>query len=207
TAADGSQTPVRWVDGSSPRSGKYLDGGAIIIPVRPLQQNTSYSLQVEAQTSPGPGETMKISRTSGFLTGPDEEGLYESPSTNDTVTASSSKPLTGKRTARAVLLGDAGQPNLQITLSWKGDALKARIHCSSEVAKCSGPLRILVRRSGAKAQKLRFKARRGPLKVKLAAGRTINRTIIMTPKQLSSGHKHGFAIRWGGPAPVNARAN
>jgi hypothetical protein len=208
TAADGTDVPVRWVDGSSPRSGKYLDGGAIVIPVHPLEENTSYSLQVEAQTSPAPGETMKISRTSGFLTGPDEPPLYTSPTTNDTSSASSTKLLTGASTiAQPVLLGEAGQPNLQIALSWRGANVRARIHCASEEVKCTGPLRILVHRKGTKIQKLRFKARKGPLRIKLAAGRTINRTVIMTSRQTAAGHKRGFAVRWGGPAPVNVRAS
>jgi hypothetical protein len=207
TAADGSTVPVRWVDGSSPRSGKYLDGGAIVIPAYPLEENTSYSLQVEAETSPSPGETMRISRTSGFLTGPDEEGLYADPSTGDTVTASSDKPLSGKKSAAPALLGEVGKPNLQVALSWNGAGLRARIHCSSEVAACTGPLRILVNRKGGKIQKLRFKARRGPLRIKLGAGRTINRTVIMTAPQTAAGHKRGFSVRWGGPAPVKVRAS
>lgn len=208
TAADGSTVPVRWVDSSSPRSGRYLDGGGIIIPVTPLEPNTSYSLQVEAQTAPAPGETMKISRTSGFLTGPDEDGLYAAPSTNDTVSASSTKLLTGgKATAAPVLLGDPGQPNLQVSLRWIGtNLLRAQIHCSSEELACQGPMRVLVHRKGRKVQKLRFKARGGPLRIKLAAGRTINRTILMTTPQTTAGKKRGFAVRWGGSGNARARA-
>ncbi len=213
-ADDGSQVPLRWVDGTSPRSGRYLDGGAILIPVTPLKEGTTYGLRVEASTTSATGSRLLISRTSSFATGPDESDLVQAPEASDTVTAASTRGAAKKapggtkklkRGAPAVIGGE-GQPKLEVSLRWTPNGVRAKIHCESAVSRCQGPLRILVRRKGKKIQKLRFKARGGPLKLNLAPGRTINRRVVMTKRQIASGQKRGFAIRWGAPAPEKARA-
>lgn len=208
---DGAQVPLKWVDGTSPRSGKFLDGGAIVIPAVPLREGTTYGLRVEASTVTASGTRLLISRTSSFVTGPDESGLVQAPEASDTVTASSTRePVTTKTTKKKkyapTILGYEGQPKLAVSLRWSHNGLRARIECQSAVSRCEGPLRILVRRKGRKIQKLRFVARGGPLKVSLAPGKTINRRLKMTKRQVKSGKKRGFAIRWGAPAPERAKA-
>lgn len=214
TASDGSQVPLRWVDGTSARSGRYLDGGAILIPVSPLQENTTYGLRVEAAATSPSGSRLLISRTSSFLTGPDESGIAPSGAASDTVTAASTRggaaskgPLTKKKKRGApAVIGGEGQPKLAVSLRWTPKGVTAKIHCQSTVSRCEGPLRILVNRKGRKIQKLRFKARGGPLKLKLAPGKKINRTVWMTKRQMASGRKRGFSVRWGAPLPEKARA-
>ena len=72
--------------------------------------------------------------------------------------------------------------------------------------RCSGPLRVLVRKKGDKLGKLRFKARKGPLKVSLAPGRQIIRRVQLTKPQQHPGKKRGFSVRWGGGTPVRVTA-
>ena len=213
TAADGSQVPVRWVDGTSPRSGPYLDGGAILIPATPLKEGTAYGLRVEAATTSESGSRLQISRTSSFITGPDESDLAVAPESGDTVTAASVRPVAAPRRRSTKLkkgapaiLGAEGQPQLAVSLRWNDTGVRARITCLSTVSSCEGPLRVLVRKKGRKVQKLRFVARGGPLRVKLAPGKSINRRIIMQGKQIKSGKKRGFAIRWSSPGTEKARA-
>ena len=200
-ADDGSQVPLRWVDGTSPRSGRYLDGGAILIPVTPLKENTTYGLRVEASTTSPSGTRMLISRASSFVTGPDESELLQPPEASDTVTASSTRGPSAprkpgikklKRGAPAII-GAEGQPKVAVSLKWTEHGIKAKIECRSTVSRCEGPLRILVNRKGRKIQKLRFKARGGPLKLRMAPGKTINRTVIITKRQMA----------WSSPAFVD----
>ncbi|MDO9356885.1 MAG: CAP domain-containing protein [Solirubrobacteraceae bacterium] len=218
TATDGSSVELRWVDGNSARSGRFLDGGAILIPVVPLKENMQYGLRVEAATTAQNGTRLLISRTTSFVTGPDESDLVQSPEASDTVTAASRRDPQPSRTTSSsstvkrakkgapVTIGEAGTAQLQVSLRWTRTGVKAKIHCASDVSRCQGPLRILVRRKGSKIQKLRFKARGGPLKLSLAPGRTIKRSVFMTKRQIASGKKRGFAVRWGAPAPEKARA-
>lgn len=207
---DGAPVPVRWVDAASPRSGRYLDGGAIVIPTAPLREGVTYGLRVEAATTNPGGQRLLISRTTSFVTGPDESDLVEAPETNDTVTAASARPGgsgTPGNSKLPVVLGADGQAQLAVALAWSKKGLRARIRCESTTVRCTGPLRILVRRKGGKIQKLRFVARGGPLKVNLAPGRSIMRRVLLTDKrQRTSGRKRGFAIRWGGSMPVKAKA-
>lgn len=212
-ADDGSQIPVRWVDGTSEKSGRYLDGGAILIPVSPLKENTTYGLRVEAAATAPSGSRLLISRTTSFLTGPDESASVQDPIASDTVTAASTRgggpsqaPTKKLRRGAPAVIGGEGQPKLAVSLKWTSKGVKAKIHCQSSVSRCEGPLRILVNRKGRKIQKLRFKARGGPLKLKLAPGKKINRTVWMTKRQMASGRKRGFSIRWGAPLPEKARA-
>ena len=213
-ADDGSQVEVRWVDGASPRSGSYLDGGAILIPATPLKEGTTYGLRVEAATTSATGSRLQISRTSSFITGPDESDLALSPTTTETVTAASARPVatTKKKAPKKLkkgapaILGAEGAPKLAVSLRWNETGVRARITCLSTVSRCEGPLRVLVRKKGRKVQKLRFVARGGPLKLSLAPGKSINRRIIMQGAQIKSGKKRGFAIRWGSPGIEKARA-
>jgi hypothetical protein len=202
---DGSKVPVRWVDSTSPKSGPFLDGGAMVIPTEPLAEGSGYSLLVEATTTTSSGAHLRISRTSGFTTGPDETGEFEAPTTNDTVSASRTGGPS-KKVHSPIILGAVGQPKLTVSLVWSNVGVRARIHCASQGERCTGPLRILVKKKNGHYGKLRFMARKGPLKINLAANHTITRRVAMDTKQRRSGKKRGFAIRWGGPEPVPAKA-
>ncbi len=212
---DGSEAPLRWVDANSPRSGRYLDGGAILIPTSPLKEGVVYNLRVEAETTSSSGQTVRISRTTSFTTGPDESELAESAETNDTVTAASSNrpsasaPATsGKPKPNSAVIGADGQAKLAVSLAWSnhGKGLRVRIQCQSATVRCEGPMRVLVRKRGNKLGKLRFKARKGPLKLSLAPGRQIVRRIKMTNVQQHHGKKRGFSVRWGGSTPIRVTA-
>ena len=213
TATDnGSEAPLKWVDASSPRSGKYLDGGAILIPTSPLKEGVVYGLRIEAETTSSSGQHLVISRTTSFTTGPDESDIAEQPAeTNDTVTASSSRPSSSPSVSprpQTTVLGTDGQAKLAVALAWthhrKG--LRVRIQCQSVTTRCEGPLRVLVRKRGNKLSKLRFKARKGPLKISLAPGKQILRRIQLEPVQQHHGKKRGFSVRWGGGTPVRVTA-
>ncbi len=215
TAADtGAEAPLAWVDAESPRSGRYLDGGAIVIPTSPLREGVIYNLRVEAETTTSSGQNVRISRTTSFTTGPDESDLAESPETNDTVTAASSggskspsSSSTPKKPNSAVI-GSDGQAKLAVALAWSnyGTGLRVRIQCQSVAVRCEGPMRVLVRKRGNKLGKLRFRARKGPLKLNLAPGRQIVRRIKMTNVQQHHGKKRGFSVRWGGSTPIRVTA-
>lgn len=203
---DGSQVPLRWVDGSSPRSGRYLDGGAILIPERPLKENTTYTVRVEAATVGASGSRLLISRTSSFITGPDELDIQSQASDAGDLGAATaarrpaSAPSSGGN--GPVTVGDIGNARLTVSLRWNETGVRARLTCEATNVRCDGKLRVLVKRKGGRLQKLRFVAGPGPLKLKLAPGRTIVRRIEMDPRQRFSGKKRGFAVRFGGVAPV-----
>lgn len=213
---DGSEADVRWVDASSPRSGRYLDGGAIIIPVSPLKEGVVYGLRIEAETTSSSGQRVLISRTTSFTTGPDESELAETPETNTTVTASSTRPTAGSgstggsggQKTPATVIGADGQAKLAVAIAWnkRRTGLRVRIQCQSTTARCEGPIRVLVRKRGDKLGKLRFKARKGPLKLSLAPGRQIVRRVNLTPPQQHHGKKRGFSVRWGGGTPIRVTA-
>ncbi|MEH3053040.1 MAG: CAP domain-containing protein [Patulibacter minatonensis] len=204
-ADDGSQVPLRWVDGSSARSGRFLDGGVILIPATPLRENTTYTVRVEAATTNGAGSKLLISRTSSFITGPDELGLTQQSDAGGLVAASAQR-VPKPKTTTPVTVGEIGDSRLTISLKWNRTGVRARIHCEATNVRCDGPLRVLVKRKGNRLQKLRFVAGPGPLKVKLGPGRTITRRIEMDPRQRFSGGKRGFAVRWGGVTPIKLKA-
>lgn len=202
TAADTGETvPLRWVDADSPRSGKYLDGGVILIPAEPLRENTTYTVRTEAATVNDAGTRLLISRTSSFSTGPDELGLIQQSEAGDMGNAASAGENKSKPNV-PVTVGQLGNARLTVSLKWNKTGVRARLHCEKTGIRCDGPLRVLVKRKGGKLQKLRFVAGPGPLKVKLAPGRSINRRLEMQPRQRFSGKKRGFAVRFGGVAPV-----
>lgn len=209
----GVDAPLRWVDGSSPKSGRFLDGGAIIIPTSPLKEGAVYGLRVEAETTNGNGQTILISRTTSFTTGPDESEIAESPETSDAAAASSSRgssspSVSSKPSVKPTVLGAEGQAKLAVAVAWnkRRTGLRVRIRCESVAVRCEGPLRVLVRKKGDKLGKLRFKARKGPLKVSLAPGRQIIRRVNLTKPQQHHGKKRGFSVRWGGGTPVRVTA-
>jgi Cysteine-rich secretory protein family len=202
TATDnGAQVPVKWVDGSSPRSGRYLDGGAIVIPTEPLRENVTYTVRIEAATTNAAGSRFLISRTSSFMTGPDELGLVQ-PSDAAGLGAATSARAPKAASSTPVTVGDIGNARLTVSLRWNKTGVRARLHCEATSVRCDGKLRVLVKRKGNRLQKLRFVAGPGPLNLKLAPGRTITRRLEMDPRQRFSGHKRGFAVRFGGVAPV-----
>ncbi|MDQ8043446.1 MAG: CAP domain-containing protein [Solirubrobacteraceae bacterium] len=204
TASDGSDVPLRWVDTTSARSGPYLAGGAILIPVSPLSEGQTYSLRVEVAASPADNSTTTVmSRTTSFTA----TAAASNGAGADTAQAASGSDGNSTRNEdRITTIGSNAGGTLSVALAWKGKGLKVRIHCASSTERCAGPLRVLVYRKGHRKQKLKFVARRGALKVNLAPGRTISRTVKMNKRQRASGEKRGFAIRWGGPAPVRAKA-
>jgi hypothetical protein len=206
SADDGSQVPLRWVDGNSPRSGRYLDGGVILIPSQPLRESTTYTVRIEAATTNDAGSRLLISRTSSFITGPDELGLSQQSDAGEIITGSSQRKPQSASSAAPVTVGQLGNSRLTVALRWNKTGVRARIHCEAGGVRCDGPLRVLVKRKGNKLQKLRFVAGPGPLRLKLAPGRTVVRRLEMDPRQRFSGHKRGFAVRFGGVAPVKLGA-
>lgn len=208
----GVDAPLRWVDASSSKSGRYLDGGAILIPTSPLKEGAVYGLRVEAETTSSSGQKILISRTTSFTTGPDESEIAESPETSDTVTASSNRgssgPAKSKPSVKPTVLGAEGDAKLAVAVAWnkRRTGLRVRIRCESVAVRCSGPMRVLVRKKGDKLGKLRFKARKGPLKISLAPGRQIIRRVQLTKPQQHHGKKRGFSVRWGGGTPVRVTA-
>ncbi|MBO9533512.1 MAG: hypothetical protein J7513_11110 [Solirubrobacteraceae bacterium] len=201
-ADDGSPVPMQWVDADSPRSGKYLDGGVILIPAVPLRENTTYTVRIEAATVNAAGTRLLISRTSSFSTGPDELGLVQQSEAGDMGAAASAGSQPKSTATTAATVGQLGNARLTVTLRWNKNGVRARLHCEKTGVRCDGPLRVLVKRKGNKLQKLRFVAGPGPLKLNLAPGRSVNRRIMMEPRQRFSGKKRGFAVRFGGVAPV-----
>lgn len=209
----GVEAPLRWVDANSSRSGRYLDGGAILIPTSPLKEGAVYGLRVEAETTSSSGQKILISRTTSFTTGPDESEIAESPETSDAAAASSrgssgpSSPST-RPSVKPTVLGSEGDAKLAVAVAWnkRRTGLRVRIRCESVAVRCSGPLRVLVRKKGDELGKLRFKARKGPLKVSLAPGRQIIRRVQLTKPQQHHGKKRGFSVRWGGGTPVRVTA-
>lgn len=206
----GAEAPLRWVDASSPRSGRYLDGGAILIPTSPLLEGAVYGLRIEAETTSSSGQKILISRTTSFTTGPDESDLAETPETSDTVTAASNRPSTAAPapSTKPTVIGADGQAKLAVAVAWSNHrkGLRVRIQCQSVTTRCEGPLRVLVRKRGDKLGKLRFKARKGPLMVSLAPGKQIMRRVQLTPVQQHHGKKRGFSVRWGGGTPIRVTA-
>jgi hypothetical protein len=206
-ADDGSQVPLRWVDAGSPRSGRYLEGGVILIPEAPLRENTTYTVRIEAATQNDQGSRLLISRTSSFITGPDELSIQGQPSdAGDLGSAASARRPASAPASEKVTVGEIGNARLTVSLRWNKTGVRARLTCEATNVRCDGPLRVLVKRKGNRLQKLRFVAGPGPLKLKLAPGRTIVRRIEMDPRQRFSGHKRGFAVRFGGVAPVKLQA-
>ncbi|MFT4035586.1 MAG: CAP domain-containing protein [Patulibacter sp.] len=203
----GAQVPVRWVDGSSSRSASYVQGGLILIPVQPLRENATYTVRIEAATFNDAGTRLLISRTSSFITGPDERGLTQQSDAGDLGTAASAGSSSKRKSSAApVTLGDIGDARLSVSLRWSNTGVRARLHCEATEVRCDGPLRVLVKRKGGRLEKLRFVAGPGPLKVKLKPGRTVIRRLELTPRQVASGHKRGFAVRFGGITPVKLQA-
>lgn len=208
----GVDAPLRWVDASSSRSGRYLDGGAILIPTSPLKEGAVYGLRVEAETTSSSGQKILISRTTSFTTGPDESEIAESPETSDAA-AASSRGSSGsgaprKPSVKPTVINSEGAAKLALAVAWnkRRTGLRVRIRCESVAVRCFGPLRVLVRKKGDKLGKLRFKARKGPLKVSLAPGRQIIRRVQLTKPQQHHGKKRGFSVRWGGGTPVRVTA-
>jgi hypothetical protein len=202
-ADDGSQVPLRWVDASSPRSGRYVDGGVILIPETPLRENTTYTVRTEASTTNSSGSRLLISRTSSFITGPDELEIQgQSSDAGDLGNAASSRTPAAAPSNGPVTVGELGNSRLTVSLRWNDTGVRARLSCEATNIRCDGPLRVLVKRKNGRLQKLRFVAGPGPLRLKLAPGRTVVRRIEMDPRQRFSGHKRGFAVRFGGVAPV-----
>lgn len=207
-ADDGSQVALRWVDAGSPRSGRYLDGGVILIPEVPLRPETTYTIRIEAATQNNEGSRLLISRTSSFITGPDELEIQGQPSDAGDLgnAASARQPSRTPSSTEQVTVGDIGDSRLSVSLRWNKTGVRARLTCEATNVRCDGPLRVLVKRKSGRLQKLRFVAGPGPLKLKLAPGRTIVRRIEMDPRQRFSGKKRGFAVRFGGVAPVKLTA-
>jgi hypothetical protein len=204
TTADGEGAAVRWVDSTSPKSGPYLDGGAIIIPTLPLHEGQNYTLRVEMAATGADGSITVMSRTTSFAAAA-ESTARPDDSTGEAAGGSQVSSSSNREDPIAVV-GASGGAKLSVALAWNHKGLRVRIHCTSTTLRCEGPLRVLVNRRGHKTQKLRFVARGGPLQVDLAPGRTITRRVKMNRAQRHSGKKRGFSIRWGGPAPVRAKA-
>lgn len=201
TAVD---VPLRWVDATSSRSGRYLDGGAILIPVRPLTVGETYTLRSEVAATTGGGSTTIMSRTTSFQAavknGP--AAPEAAPSTGAEAEGASLPTQVG-RVDPTVLIGTEGQPQLRMSLAWSGKrTVRVRIRCVSPSGqRCEGKLRVMVYRKGGKLQKLRFKARKGPLRLNLAPDREIVRRVKLNKPQRSSARLRGLAARYGGAAP------
>jgi hypothetical protein len=207
TAQDtGVETPLQWVDSTSSRSGSYLDGGAILVPAGPLRENVTYGLRVQASAATPSGGTMLISRTTSFITGPDESDLRQVPDTNDTVRAATATTATttSKVQKRSTTLTLASGAKVRISLKWTGGGkgVKTRIICLSKAANCEGPVRVLVRKRGSRLQKLKFRGHRGALTLNLKPGQRKVLGIKLSKGQRHSAHKRGFAVRWGAGTPA-----
>lgn len=200
----GSEVPVRWVDASSSRSGRYLDGGAILIPANPLTVGETYTLRTEVSATTAGGSTTVMSRTTSF-----QAATKNGPAATDAAPSTGAEaegaqlPTNPGSIDPTVLIGTAGAPQLRMALAWKGKrTVRVRITCVSPSGqRCQGKLRVMVYRKGGRLQKLRFKARKGPLKLNLGPNKQIVRRVKLNKGQRHAAKIRGFGARFGGAAP------